>query len=72
MAGAGGKGRRGGRYRKGAGMRKDQNISVVFVSNYINHHQIPFCNAMDRLLQGNFTFVQTEPMEEERVRMGWQ
>lgn len=71
MAGAGGKGRRGGRYRKGAGMRKDQNISVVFVSNYINHHQIPFCNAMDRLLQGNFTFVQTEPMEEERVRMGW-
>lgn len=54
-------------YREMAG----QEASIVFVSNYINHHQIPFCNAMNRLLKGNFTFVQTEPMEEERVRMGW-
>ncbi len=44
----------------------------VFVSNYINHHQIPFCNAMDKRLEGAFVFIQTEPMEEERVRMGWQ
>ncbi len=44
----------------------------VFVSNYINHHQIPFCNAMYRLLGGSFVFIQTEPMEEERIRMGWQ
>lgn len=46
-------------------------MKVAFVSNYINHHQIPFCNAMYGLLQGSFTFIQTEPMEEERVRMGW-
>ncbi len=46
-------------------------MKVAFVSNYINHHQIPFCNAMNALLAGAFTFVQTEPMEEERVRMGW-
>ena len=46
-------------------------MKVVFVSNYINHHQIPFCNAMAKLLEGGFTFLQTEPMEEERVRMGW-
>jgi glycosyltransferase involved in cell wall biosynthesis len=44
----------------------------VFVSNYINHHQIPFCNAMYKALEGAFVFIQTEPMEEERVRMGWQ
>lgn len=44
---------------------------MAFVSNYINHHQIPFCNAMHRLLEGNFVFVQTEAMEAERVRMGW-
>lgn len=48
-----------------------ENLKVAFVSNYINHHQIPFCNAMHRLLRGGFTFVQTEAMEEERVRMGW-
>lgn len=45
--------------------------SYVFLSNYINHHQIPFCNAMYRLTEGRFTFVQTQPMEEERVQMGW-
>lgn len=44
----------------------------VFVSNYLNHHQIPFCNAMYEKLGGDFAFIQTEPMEEERVQMGWQ
>lgn len=43
----------------------------VFVSNYLNHHQIPFCNAMYKLCGGSFAFVQTEPVEEERIRMGW-
>lgn len=46
-------------------------MKAAFVSNYINHHQIPFCNAMYRLLEGRFTFVQTEGMEEDRVKMGW-
>ena len=46
-------------------------MKTAFVSNYINHHQIPFCDEMYRLLEGEFTFVQTQPMEEERVRMGW-
>ncbi len=44
----------------------------VFVSNYLNHHQIPFCNAMYERLQEEFVFIQTEPMEEERLQMGWQ
>ena len=46
-------------------------MRAAFVSNYINHHQIPFCNEMYRLLKGEFTFVQTEVMEAERVKMGW-
>lgn len=49
-----------------------KNCKIVFVSNYLNHHQIPFCNAMYGLLGGAFAFVQTEPMEQERVSMGWQ
>lgn len=44
----------------------------VFVSNYLNHHQIPFCNAVSGLLGGDFFFIQTEPMEQERVTMGWE
>lgn len=46
-------------------------MRAAFVSNYINHHQIPFCNEMYRLLNGEFTFIQTQSMETERVRMGW-
>lgn len=46
-------------------------MKVTFVSNYINHHQIPFCEAMFERLGTDFVFIQTEPMEAERVRMGW-
>ena len=46
-------------------------MTVVFISNYYNHHQAPFCHAMHRLLNGNFIFIQTEEMEAERVNMGW-
>ena len=43
----------------------------IMVSNYINHHQIPFCNVMYQLLGGDFAFCQTEEVEQERVNMGW-
>lgn len=46
-------------------------MKVTFVSNYINHHQIPFCEAMYQRLGEDYRFIQTEPMEEERIRMGW-
>lgn len=46
-------------------------MKTVFISNYINHHQIPFSDALYRRLQGNYHFIQTEPMEEERIKMGW-
>ena len=44
---------------------------VVMISNFINHHQIPFCEEMAKLLGDMFYFIQTEPMEEEREAMGW-
>lgn len=46
-------------------------MNAVFVSNYINHHQIPFCEAMEEVTGHRFLFVQTEQMEQERLRMGW-
>ncbi len=45
--------------------------SVTFVSNYINHHQLPFCKAMWELLGDGFHFIQTMPMEQKRIDMGW-
>ena len=46
-------------------------MQIIFVSNYINHHQLPFCKAMLAQNEGEFLFIQTEPMDEERTAMGW-
>ena len=46
-------------------------MTFTFVSNYINHHQIPLCEALYRELGEGYTFIQTMPMEQERVAMGW-
>ncbi len=46
-------------------------MKLTFVSNYINHHQIPFSDACCRELDGEYYFIQTQPMEEERIAMGW-
>ena len=46
-------------------------MTLTFVSNYINHHQIPVSDELYRLLGDGYTFIQTEPVEEERLRMGW-
>lgn len=46
-------------------------MKVVMVSNYLNHHQIPFSNELYDLTQGNYSFIQTCPMEDERKKMGW-
>lgn len=46
-------------------------VNVVVLSNYINHHQLPFSLTMFEMLNGDYTFIQTEPMEVERLKMGW-
>lgn len=46
-------------------------MKITFYSNYLNHHQIPFCNEMYKLLGDDYKFVATEPMEQERVKLGW-
>ena len=46
-------------------------MKITMISNYINHHQIPFSNALYEKLGDGYHFIQTEPMEEERIRMGW-
>ena len=50
-------------------MRED--YTLVFVSNYINHHQIPVSNELYRALGKRYTFIQTESIEQERLKMGW-
>ena len=45
-------------------------MRITMVSNYINHHQLPFSDAMfERCTE--YVFVQTMPMEQKRIDMGW-
>ncbi len=46
-------------------------MKVTFISNYINHHQIPLSNELYAAWGDDYSFIQTEPMEEERIKMGW-
>lgn len=46
-------------------------MKITMISNYINHHQIPFSNALYEMIGENYHFIQTELMEEERIQMGW-
>ncbi len=46
-------------------------MKVTFFSNYFNHHQHALCDAFYERLGGEFTFVETEPMEQFRSEMGW-
>lgn len=46
-------------------------MRVTFVSNYINHHQIPISTVLYEKWGEDYHFIQTEPMEEERIKLGW-
>ena len=46
-------------------------MKITFISNFYNHHQAPFSEAMNTLTDGNYRFIATAPISEERLNMGW-
>ena len=46
-------------------------MKVCFISNYINHHQLPLSTELYRAWGDDYSFIQTEEVEEERLKMGW-
>lgn len=46
-------------------------MRVVFISCYMSPHQKPFCDEMYHILGKEFTFIATQPIDEERTSMGW-
>lgn len=56
---------------KSAEIGSEKRVKVTFFSNFLNHHQLPFCIAMDKLTEGQFTFVATTPVPQERLQMGY-
>ncbi len=47
-------------------------MKVVFFSNYLNHHQLAFCQAMDRLTDHQFIFVAFTRTPQFRINLGYQ
>ena len=45
--------------------------TIVFVSNYFNHHQRYLSEALDERTGHSFFFIETMEMEQERKNMGW-
>lgn len=46
-------------------------MKVVFVSNYFNHHQQAFSNAMVELIGDKYVFIATSEMRLERIKLGY-
>ena len=46
-------------------------LSVVFLSNFFNHHQKPFSDEMYRYLGDGYTFIETDTMKPEQKKLGW-
>lgn len=46
-------------------------MKVCFISNYLNHHQKPFCDEMYKRLGAGFRFIATETVPEWRKELGY-
>ena len=47
-------------------------MKVTFYSNFLTHHQLPFCLEMVKKYGENYKFVSTIPITEERLKLGYQ
>lgn len=47
-------------------------MKVSFFSNYLTHHQFPFCLEMIKIFGDDFKFIATQKIEEERVAFGYE
>ena len=46
-------------------------MKVSFYSNFLTHHQLPFCLEMYKKYGDNFKFVSTVKINEERLSLGY-
>ena len=46
-------------------------MKVVFISNFLTHHQVPFCLEMHKRLGDNFKFISTVKIFEWRLKLGF-
>lgn len=47
-------------------------MKVVFISNFLTHHQVPFCLEMQKRLGDDFKFISTVKIFQWRLDLGFQ
>ena len=46
-------------------------MKVVFISNFLTHHQVPFCLEMQKRLGEDFKFISTVKIFDWRIKLGF-
>lgn len=46
-------------------------MKITFISNYLNHHQLPLCKELSKLTNDNFRFVACEEINPDRISLGY-
>ena len=46
-------------------------MKIAFVTNFYNHHQKFLADALYSLVGDDYYFIETSPITEERLKMGW-
>ena len=47
-------------------------MRTIFVSNFMNHHQLPFSAGLLGQDDVEYTFIALEPIPQERLDMGYE
>lgn len=47
-------------------------MRFVFLSNFFNHHQVSISRKLYAILNGEYSFIETKPMDDERVTLGYE
>lgn len=47
-------------------------MKIVFISNFMNHHQLPFCLELFKKMGSNFKFIATEKIPDDRIKLGYE
>lgn len=57
--------------KKSQGLEINRMLKIAFVSNYYNHHQSDFSDAMASMDDVEYYFIENSPITSERMNMGW-
>ena len=47
-------------------------MTLTFITNSLTHHTAPLADALSGWLGTGFHFVETKPLRQERIQLGWQ